>query len=53
MFAALGGALSFYLGVAIVIFFELFELGASIVGNIWRGKTGDPKIDAKGPVINQ
>ncbi len=50
LFAALGGALSFYLGVAIVLFFEIVELAVFIVLNVWAGKTGDPATDAKNAV---
>ena len=44
LFAALGGALSFYLGIAIVLFFEIIELGAMITQNIWSGKVDGQKF---------
>ncbi len=34
--SSLGGALSLYLGVAIILLFELIELGVQITLNIWR-----------------
>lgn len=33
--AALGGAMSLYLGIAIIMIFELFEMSAIIFGKIW------------------
>ena len=35
--SSLGGALSLYLGVAIILLFELIEMGARIVMNACRG----------------
>ncbi|TRY68756.1 hypothetical protein TCAL_04697 [Tigriopus californicus] len=43
LFAALGGALSFYLGVAIVIGFELVELFVLVFASIWSHQTQSPK----------
>ena len=38
LFGSLGGALSLYLGVAVVMIFELVELIIDIGLNLWRKK---------------
>ncbi len=40
--ASIGGGLSLYLGVAIILLFELFELGYDIFVGVWKhgSKTG-------------
>ncbi len=38
-FAGLGGALSLYLGVAIIMIFELLELLFDLFVNVWRNTT--------------
>lgn len=39
-FAALGGALSFYIGLAIFIVFELLEFFYDVFINVWRHVNG-------------
>ncbi len=39
MMSSVGGALSLYLGVAIILLFELIELGTELVINAWRQGT--------------
>ncbi len=36
----LGGALSLYLGIAIILLFELIELATFIIVKIWNSKQG-------------
>ena len=40
LLGSLGGALSLYLGCALVMIFELLELGIDIGLNLWRHKRG-------------
>ena len=40
LLGSLGGALSLYLGCALVMLFELLELGIDIGLNLWRHKRG-------------
>ncbi len=42
-FGALGGGLSLYLGVAIILLFEIVELGYDLVVNLWRHKRAESK----------
>ncbi len=39
----MGGGLSLYLGVAIILLFELVELGYDLVVNLWRNKGMETK----------
>jgi len=39
LLASLGGALSLYLGVAIIMVFELVELAVDLVLNVWNYKS--------------
>lgn len=43
LFAALGGALSFYLGVAIVIGFEVLELIILVFASVWSHQSQPKK----------
>ena len=44
IFYALGGAMSFYLGIAVILFFEILELLAEIAINLWTHYTKPKKI---------
>lgn len=48
--SALGGALSLYLGVAIILIFELFEMAAKIFMNVWKYLTAPTKMANGGGV---
>ena len=39
--SALGGAFSLYLGIAIILLFELIELSVQIILKAWRTSTKD------------
>ena len=49
LFGSLGGALSLYLGCAVIMLFELLELGIDILANLWikRGYKKTQKIKVK------
>ncbi len=51
LFASLGGALSLYLGVAIIMCFELVELLYDVATNVWRHLNGG-NVAVKGAAAN-